>query len=269
MKVKILRPGAPGKTSLIAEALSDALRERGAEVADAYPALADPAAPLPQADVIVLKDKTPLGLAWGRKYHELGVPAVSPYPMSALCRDKLAVNRALAAAGLPVPACVEANEPRDVLPLLAEGPVILKPAGGSQGRGITVIEDARGLPGDFGGERMIAQRYFRPDGPDRKIYRIGGEVFCVERPWPPVSLEDKLGTLVELDAQVRRIAMDCGGVLGGDVYGVDVIEHDGRPWIVDVASFPGFKGVPGAGARLAEIVLREARAAARLREVIP
>ena len=52
--------------------------------------------------------------------------------------------------------------------------------------------------------------------------------------------------------------MECGRLLGTEVYGVDVIEHEGRPWIVDLSSFPGFKGVPDAGARIARVVLRVA-----------
>ena len=105
---------------------------------------------------------------------------------------------------------------------------------------------------------MFAQRYCEPETVDRKIYRIGEDVFCVERVWPPVTLEEKRGRLIELDATTRELAMECGRVLGTEVYGVDVIEHEGRPWVVDLSSFPGFKGVPEAGARIAKVVLRVA-----------
>ena len=42
------------------------------------------------------------------------------------------------------------------------------------------------------------------NGKDRKIYRIGAEVFCVERIWPPVTFADKLGRLVGLDGGPQR-----------------------------------------------------------------
>ena len=105
---------------------------------------------------------------------------------------------------------------------------------------------------------MFAQRYYEPETLDRKIYRIGNDVFCVERVWPPVPPEEKQGRLIELDAATRELTMECGRLLGTEVYGVDVIEHEGKPWIVDLSSFPGFKGVPDAGARIARVVLRVA-----------
>ncbi|MDO5051859.1 MAG: ATP-grasp domain-containing protein [Pseudoclavibacter sp.] len=256
MKVIILRPGVRGATSHVVESLVVALRDRGVESEQIHPAEFDADAPLPEADIVVLKDKTPLGLEWGRRYHDRGVRTVSPYPMTALCRDKLATNRALARAGLPVPECLAVARPEDVLPMLADGPVILKPVRGSQGRGITIVADAAGLPDAFTGETLFAQRYFPPDGLDRKIYRIGDEIFCVERIWPPETFSDKVGRLIELPRNVREIAMACGDALGGDIYGVDIIEHEGRPWIVDLSSFPGFKGVPEIGTRLAAAMLR-------------
>ena len=113
---------------------------------------------------------------------------------------------------------------------------------------VRTVEDLRAL--DYGQDAVMAQRFMTPDGPDRKIYRIGDEVFCVERVWPPTSYEDKLGRLVELPPAVEAVARACGDALGIDVYGVDVIEHQGEPYVVDLSSFPGFKGVPDAGRRL-------------------
>jgi hypothetical protein len=79
------------------------------------------------------------------------------------------------------------------------------------------------------------------------------------RPWPAVSREDKLGVLLDIDPLLRRIAVGVGEALGIDVYGADVISSDGTYWLVDVSSFPGFKGVPDAGHLLAERVLAAVR----------
>jgi hypothetical protein len=38
-----------------------------------------------------------------------------------------------------------------------------------------------------------------------------------------------------------------------------VIFSGGRPYVVDISSFPGFKGVPGAAARLADHLYAAAR----------
>jgi ribosomal protein S6--L-glutamate ligase len=50
----------------------------------------------------------------------------------------------------------------------------------------------------------------------------------------------------------------CGEPFGISLYGVDVIIAD-RPYVVDMSSFPGFKGVPSAAERLSEYIYRAAR----------
>src|SRR5207247_9306136 len=41
-------------------------------------------------------------------------------------------------------------------------------------------------------------------------------------------------------------AVRCGQAFGIDLYGVDIIESEGKPYVVDMCSIPGFKGVPDA-----------------------
>ncbi|MDN5570910.1 MAG: ATP-grasp domain-containing protein [Propionibacteriaceae bacterium] len=260
MDVTLLRSRASlERLSPVMTDLVFALDSRGARVTHVHPEeLEARSQPLRRTDVCVLKAKTTDALRLGRRYHEAGIPTISPYPVTALCRDKLATNLVLEASGLPVPACVSVTQPDDVLRFLAEGPVILKPVRGSRGRGIRVVRGADDVPEDLGEEETLAQRYVAPDGLDRKIYRIGEEVFCVVRVWPPVTLQDKYGRLMPLDPATEEIARACGDVLGTDVYGVDIVEHEGRPWVVDLSSFPGFKGVPDAGVRLAERIMAAA-----------
>ncbi len=251
----ILCSGLPGKPSFIVDDLAAALRQEGVQTTLLYPSQVESGDPLPSADVVVLKDKTPAGLALGKRFHAKGVPTITRYPATELCRDKMATNQFLEDAGLPVPASYPVGEESELAPLLEDGPVVLKPIRGSQGRGVTVVESLDEVP-PIAGEEMFAQRYYKPDGPDLKVYRIAEEFFCVERQWPPLTLEDKLGKLVKLDDDVLNIARACGDAMGCDVYGVDVIRHGGIPWVVDMSSFPGFKGVPEAGERLARVVMQ-------------
>lgn len=252
------------RTSPILPEVVRRLREAGAEVAVVHPDEIDPdGAALEATDLCVLKAKTPAALRLAGRYHAAGVRTLNPYPVTELCRDKIATNRALEAAGVPVPPTYVEQDARALAPLLVDGPLIVKPFRGSQGRGIEVVEDAEQLARiDHGPDPVMAQRYFAPDGKDRKIYRIGAEVFCVERIWPPVTFADKLGRLVGLDAETEDVARRCGDALGIALYGVDIIHHRGRPWVVDLSSFPGFKGVPEAAARLTALILRTASAEA-------
>jgi len=105
---------------------------------------------------------------------------------------------------------------------------------------------------------LFAQRYQKPEGPDRKIYCIGGQVFGVERVWPPLSHKDKVGRPFTITAELRDIALRCGRAFGVDLFGLDVIISAGRPYVVDVNNFPGFKGVPDAALRLADYIFAAA-----------
>ena len=261
--VLLVRP-RPGKISPIMPEMIARLEESGAHVTVRYPDEEGSDAAGPPDDEValcVLKAKTPAALELARRYDEAGIATFNPYPVTELCRDKVATTQALADAGVPVPQTWSVTDPTDLAPLLADGPLILKPTRGSQGQGIEIVRDEAALTAyRIGAEPIMAQRFHQPDGKDRKIYRIGSEVFCVERIWPPVTHEDKLGRLIELRPEVEQIARDCGPALGIDTYGVDIIEHQGEPYVVDLSSFPGFKGVPDAARRLADRVLAAARA---------
>jgi ribosomal protein S6--L-glutamate ligase len=79
-------------------------------------------------------------------------------------------------------------------------------------------------------------------------------VFGVMRAWPPRTYEEKLGQAFPVTPELRDLALRCGEAFGIDVFGVDIIVSAGVPYVVDVSSFPGFKGVPDAALRLADYI---------------
>jgi ribosomal protein S6--L-glutamate ligase len=106
---------------------------------------------------------------------------------------------------------------------------------------------------------VFAQRYHEPEGRDRKIYVIGGQVFGVKRVWPVRTFEDKVGEPFTITPDLASIALRCGEAFGLELYGLDIIISDGSPYVVDISSFPGFKGVPDAALRLADYIYDAAR----------
>ncbi len=245
-----------GRVSPVIPEVVRLLATRGATVEPIYPdgAGSDLRSVRPAHDLYVLKAKTDAALALAQTLHAQGAATLNPYPVTVLCRDKIATARVLADAGLPVPRTYVVSDPRRLAAPLADGPLIVKPYRGSQGRGVHVVHTADALARVPIGDPVMAQRYMPPDGPDHKIYRIGAESFCVKRAWPPRTYADKLGQLGELDAQLHDLTHRCGDALGIDLYGIDVIYSGGRPYVVDLSSFPGFKGVPDAAARLADYI---------------
>src|SRR5438477_9537 len=63
--------------------------------------------------------------------------------------------------------------------------------------------------------------------------------------------------------ELSRIVLRCGAAFGIDLFGVDIIECDGAPYVVDMNSFPGFSGVRDGIARVARYLYQGAERAAR------
>ncbi|MFL5312125.1 MAG: inositol monophosphatase family protein [Myxococcales bacterium] len=260
----------PERKSPIAPEVVRLLRERGAAVDLLYPdeSLTDLATVRVEHDLYVLKSGTDRALSLAGALHAQGASILNPYPVAAALRDKVVATRVLQAAGVPVPETWVASEPRQLLPLLEGGALVVKPYRGSQGRGVQVVRNAAELDSVPAHDALVfAQRHHAPDGPDQKLYSIGGRVFGVKRIWPPRTYEDKLGEPFAVSSELEEIALRCGRAFGVTLFGVDVVMSGGRAYVVDMQAFPGFKGVPDAALHLANEILaaasRSAGAAAR------
>lgn len=213
-------------------------------------------------DLYVLKSATELALSYAGALDVLGARLINPYPQTARCRDKIVATRVLQAAGVPVPETFLSVHPAQLAPLLDEGPLVIKPHRGSKGRGVHVVWDADELHDVATSDGPVfAQRYHEPAGRDRKLYCIGGHLFGVKRVWPVRSYEDKLGEPFTVSPELREIALRCGAAFGIELFGLDIILSEGRPYVVDINPFPGFKGVPDAALRLADYIYDAARRA--------
>jgi ribosomal protein S6--L-glutamate ligase len=207
----------------------------------------------------VLKSASELALSYAGALHAAGATVLNPYPAVSLIRDRVAATRRLVAAGVPVPESWVTSDPNSLAPLLEDGALVLKPARTSR-RGVHVVWDADALDEVAAGEGPVfAQRYHRPDGFERKIYCIGGQLFGVMRSAPARTFEDKMGEAFSLTPELRSIALDCGRAFGVELFALDVMVSEGRPYVVNVQSFPGFKGVPEAPLRLADYVYTAAQ----------
>ena len=64
-------------------------------------------------------------------------------------------------------------------------------------------------------------------------------------------------TLAVVRIEMREIALGCGRAFGVGLYGVDLITSGGKAYVVDINTFPGFKGAPNAAELLAEYIMGE------------
>jgi len=213
-------------------------------------------------DLFVLKSRSDLAMSVAADLHGAGARLLNPYPVSALLRDRVVTFRVLRAAGVSVPETFAASHPSQLLPALDRGPLIVKPYRRYKKHRPEVVTNAAELaalgPSE---EPVFAQRYHPPDGPDRLVYSIGSELFGV--------LRGPEGAPFALSPELVDIARRCGAALGIDLFGVNVVESAGRAYVVDMSSFPSFRGVPDAARRVAKYVLQAAERAACGEPVAP
>ena len=196
--------------------------------------------------------------------HALGAAMVNPYHATMALQDKVIASHLLQAAGVPTPATYVASHLTQLAPLLEGGPLIVKPVGGTEGFGVRVVrtpDDLAAVPA--GKDPLFAQRYHPPQGRDRKIYSIGGRLFGVKKIFPARTEAEKHGEPFIPTPELCEITLRCSRALGIDLFGIDIVESEGRPYVVDMSSMPGFKGVPDAPSYLASYLYDAAKRAAR------
>jgi predicted glycosyltransferase/glutathione synthase/RimK-type ligase-like ATP-grasp enzyme len=222
-------------------------------------------------DLYVLRHRTDLAMSVAADLHGAGAALLNPYPVSALLRDRIVTLRVLGAAGIPVPETFVASHVSQLLPALDRGPLVLKAPRRGGKRYKHVVANAAELAalGPME-EPVFAQRYHPPDRPaDQKIYSIGSELFGVLRLRPAETYDDKEGVPFSLSPALESLARRCGAAFGIDLFSVTIVESGGSVYVVDMSSFPGFKGVPDACARLARYVYTAAERATCGEPIVP
>src|SRR6266496_4125144 len=221
-------------------------------------------------DLYVLREKSDLAMSVAADLHRAGAALLNPYPVSALLRDRIVTFRVLRAAGVPVPETFVASHASQLLPALDRGPLIIRPHRRARLRGSEVVSNAAELAalGPME-EPVFAQRYHAPDGPTyRKVYSLGSERFGVVRVRSGRTPEEKRGHPFTLTPELEDIAPRCRSASGIDLFGLDVVESEGRPYVIEISSFPGFQGVPHGPRRLARYIYAAAERALRGESIV-
>src|SRR5437762_10293732 len=78
-------------------------------------------------DLYVLKEKSDLTLSFAAALHAAGATILNSFPVSLRLRDKVLTCKVLQAAGVPTPVTYVASHVAQLVPLLAAGPLVVKP----------------------------------------------------------------------------------------------------------------------------------------------
>lgn len=216
-----------------------------------------------------------IALARGRSWGALclldwmerqGVLTINPRTAIAAVHNKAEMAIALASAGIPTPRTWLGSLPQIAARVpAAEYPLIMKPIFGDNCRGLEIVHNADQLRElQWPDSLAIAQHFVTGLESDLKLYCIGREVWAVRKPSPlamkPVQPTSSCPTeLVEVSAGFRSLALRCGDVFKLQLFGVDCIETEQGPLVIEVNEFPNYSAVPGADEKLAGFVLAFAK----------
>jgi ribosomal protein S6--L-glutamate ligase len=251
----IVRRVPPVPSPVLVEAY-DILRQRGYDVSEsiAEEVLTRPDCVTPEHDLYILKSHTELSLSLAGALHTQGAWLLNPYISCALTQNKIVVSRLLSDAGVRAPRSWVTEDYSLLREVLAETPLIVKPYLGHRGAGITIVrteEELLALPKPT--VPMIVQELVVGDGEDTKVYCVRDEVFAVRKVFSESSFT-QVGRPVPVSDEVKRMANTVGRVCGLSLFGLDVIESENGPYVVDVNFFPGYKGVPDVAPLIADAI---------------
>lgn len=188
--------------------------------------------------------------------HAAALPLCNPWPSERLLRDRMAWRGALEAAGIPIPDAIEVPDWDDVLSHAGSEQVVVKSLVGP-GRGETVMPgSAATLPATapFDGPYLV-EELLEFDQVDRKLYVIGGEVRGLLKGSTLEHTHSTSGDAFTPGPELAELALRTRAALDAHLVGVDVVETPAGAVVVDVNSFPGYRGVEDAERLVAEHLL--------------
>lgn len=202
------------------------------------------------------------------RYEAAGGVVVNPARAVEAAVDKFLTSARLAEAGLLTPRTICCQTPDDAMAAFAElgGDIVLKPLFGSEGRGITRLNDEALALRAFKmlaqlGAVLYVQEFIEHEGADLRLMVIGEQVLAMRRrnalDWRTNISRGAKAEAFTPDRALLDIAHRAAAAVGAPVAGVDILPgRDGRLYTLEVNAVPGWKGLAKAvGVDVAALVL--------------
>ncbi len=186
-------------------------------------------------------------------------------------RDKLRSMQILSRSGVGLPTTSFAHSIQDVnglLDVVGGTPVVVKLLEGTQGLGVVLAETKKAAESVIGAFRqldanILVQQYIKEaGGSDIRAFVVGGKVVAaMRRQGAPGDFRSNLhrgGTAeaVTLTPSERSTAVRAAKALGLNVAGVDLLQSEDGPMVLEVNSSPGLEGIEGAsGVDIADLIV--------------
>lgn len=201
------------------------------------------------------------GLAVVRQFEQMDTYTPSTSNGIANSRDKLRAIQILSRHGVKIPATTFARDRADVLPAIERvggAPVVIKLLEGTQGIGVILAPDTKVAEAvietlQSTKQNVLIQRFIAESrGKDLRAFVIGDRVVAAMR---RTAQGDEFRSnvhrggsteMVELSDEAKETAVSAAQIMGLRVAGVDMLESDLGPMVMEVNSSPGLEGIEGA-----------------------
>ena len=187
-------------------------------------------------------------------------------------RDKLRSLQILSRAGLGLPKTVFSNYSKNVGAIIDEAggaPVVIKLLEGTQGLGVVLADNrnsAESILEAFNGlkARVIVQEFIKEAmGADIRAFVVDGVVVgAMKRQGKEGEFRSNLhrggsANIIELTDEEENAAIKAARVMGLGVAGVDLLQSERGPLILEVNSSPGLEGIESAtGKDIASLIIK-------------
>ncbi|HSG80784.1 MAG TPA: 30S ribosomal protein S6--L-glutamate ligase, partial [Gemmatimonadota bacterium] len=202
------------------------------------------------------------GTAVVRQFEQMGVYCVNPSHSISVSRDKLRALQVLSRHKIGIPKTLFVRKTAEILPgieRLGGVPVVVKLLEGTQGIGVILAESTKiaeaiieTLSGPANMNVLLQQFVKESRGRDVRAFVVGDRVVAAMR---RVAQSDEFRSnihrggsaeIVELDEHYQRTAINAAQIMGLRVAGVDMLEGNDGPIVMEVNSSPGLEGIEGA-----------------------
>jgi len=212
---------------------------------------------LVEYDLIISRNRNSLGLVLLYYAEELGIPTINTHKSIQKVRNKAKMGVSLALAGIKTASTMLASSVTELCAHFEKQyPIILKAIYGDNCQGLQFVRDEYELAElDWRSDLVLAQRYCRNDGYDLKLYACGEYVFPVRKPSPFNGNTQAPLLPVELTPELLTLAKKCGEIFELDLYGVDCIETEDGPFVIEVNDYPNYSGIPNIASLIVDHIL--------------
>ncbi len=198
------------------------------------------------------------GTAVVRQFEMMKVFSATESQALVRSRDKLRSLQILSRAGLDLPKTVFSNYSKDVSSVVEKAggaPLVIKLLEGTQGIGVVLVDtnnSAESILEAFNGlqARVIVQEFIKEaKGADLRVFIVDGVVVgAMKRQGKEGEFRSNLhrggsADIIELSDAEENAALKAARVMGLGIAGVDMLQSERGPLILEVNSSPGLEGI--------------------------